>query len=759
MMKFLSRLLGLPFRKIQKKVRKSQLTPESNRKRVGKIVFFLSVVLFTVFIFRFVWLITVNRVGDTNIAQMAKSNYLSTVTAHAKRGTIYDRNGQPIALDSSTYTIYAVIDKSQTDSNGHPQFVEKSRYDEVAQFLSDQLGIDKDYALKQLNNPKLSQVQFGSQGSKISAAKMQQMQKDAENKKIVGLGFSSDLARSYPLGNFASQFIGVASPEAGKDGESKLVGTNGLEASYDSILSGEDGVETYQKDALGRPLPGTTKLVKPVKNGQDVYTTLDAPLQQSLENLMNTAVKNSGGKQLYGVLMDAHTGEILASSQRPTFSPTTINSDSKQANFTWNNLMSQQAYEPGSTMKTFLMASALNSGHVDLNATYTRTLKAYDVEINDWDWNEKGYFTLPTVATFAQGFEMSSNVGMSKIEMMMGDKLWDQYLTAFKFGVPTRIGLGGETFGNLPSSNLVSQIQSSFGQGIAVTPIQLLRGWTSFSNEGVMLEPHIVNKIVNTNDNTALQVGKEIIGKPVSSSAVDQVKKLMVGVNTDPLWGTTYGGYAGRPAAPLFTVNGNPMATKSGTAQVASPTGGYLEGVNDVLASAVAMYPPQNPDFIFYMYIKLPDNGISTVTISDVANPLIAQAEARKSQIQATDSSNFPSGKVKLANYVGKESGPTADTLRQQLLAPVVVGKGSKISEQAIASGEEVNTNTRLLLLTDGSPSIPDMYSWTKDQVEQVAKWYDLKITYNGSGDSVSGQSVSAGQSIKRGQSITINMN
>ena len=764
-MNIFQKIFGFPFRKIHRKAARSKLSAEKNRKHVGRNLFFIAIGVFAIFIFRFVWLITTNHVAGVNLTQMAQNNYESTVTVQAKRGTIYDRNGVPIAVDSSNYTLYVVLDKTQKATNGTDLFCPPSDFGKLAKFLHDKLGIDETLAETQLNQKGAKQVQFGTNGSNISLSKMEAVQKEALNEGLTGLGFTPSLARSYPNKNFASQFIGIASPVTDKNGNTTLVGQNGLEASYNSLLSGQNGEETYQKDIAGRPLPGTTKTIKPVVNGQDIYTTLDAQLQEHLETLMDTAAKNTGAEQLSATLMDAHTGQILATTQRPTFTPTTVSQDSKQANFTWNSQLYQNTYEPGSTMKTFLMASALDSDKVNLNATYQRTLSVYDVDINDWDINEYGSFQVPEYVTFAQGFEMSSNVGMSKIQMNMGNTLWDQYLNKFRFGVPTRLGMGGEQFGAMPSTNPVSQIQSAFGQGISVTQIQLLRGWTAFANGGEMLEPHIIDKLVNTNTGTQLTSNPEVIGHPVSSSAVSQVRQLMVGVNTDPIYGTAYlntkdgNPLDGHQDGPLFMVNGQSMAVKTGTAQIASPTGGYLQGQTAVLASAVAMYPANNPDFIFYFNDKMPDNSSSTVYASDVANAMMAQAESEKDSIDATSNvSDFSAGKVKISDYKGQDPGTTADSLRQTLLAPVVIGQGTKIVAQSVKSDSQVPANTRILLLTDGNSVMPDMYGWSKDQVEQVAKWYDLTVDYHGNGDKVTGQSATAQQPIKKGSKITIDM-
>lgn len=761
MIKFLKKLIFFPFRKVSRNARKTNWSTERNRKRVGKSLFFLAIALFTVFIFRFVWLITVNHVGGTNLTTMAKSNYQSTETVHAKRGTIYDRTGAAIAVDSSTYTIYAVIDKTQVDSNGNPLYIDKKDFTKVEDFLNSKLGIDRDLIKKQLNS-KLKQVQFGPKGSDISLEKMKEIQKAAENEKIVGLGFTANISRSYPFGNFASQFIGIARPKD-ENGTQALKGDMGLEKAFNNVLSGENGKETYQKDIYGRPIPGTTKVIEPVKNGQDVYTTLDAQLQRNLEGYMDKAATDTGAQQLSGTLVDAHTGEILATSQRPTYTATTINDAEKQKYFTWNSLLSQSAFEPGSTFKTFLMAGALDSGKVNLNETYQRKLQVYDTTINDWDVTENKSYTLPETVTYAQGFALSSNIGMSKIEMNMGYALWGSYLNKFKFGLKVRAGLDGENPGALPSSNAVSQIQSSFGQGVAVTPLQLIRGWTAIAGNGTMLEPHIVSKVVDPNTKTSLTSKAEVVGHPVSNDAASGVRDLMLTVNTDPVYGTSYStsgdSEQNLAAGPLFMVNGEPAAVKTGTAQIASTTGGYMTGSQDYLYSAVVMYPAKNPDFIFYMNVKIPTESWTLKYIARVANPLLTSAEAMKNDLSVSADTDTKAGKVTIENYKGKDSGDTADSLRRTVLSPVIIGTGAKVTAQSIAEGEKVSANSRILLLTNDKDQVmPDMYDWSKKEVEQLANWFGIKVTYEGSGNKVLTQSIETSTNVKKGQTLTVKM-
>ena len=767
MFKFLGKIF--PFHRIKKRAYATRTTPQQNRRRVGQSIFWVALATFILVAFRISWIIATNSVGGVNLSEAATSNYTFTQTIYPQRGTIYDRTGQPIAIDSSTYTIYANLDKNSVDVSGKKLYAQSSEFSALTDFLNKELKIDKTYAMQQLTRKGALQVQFGTNGTNIPLSKMNSITADAKKAGLMGIGFTATLARSYPAGNFASNFIGVAQLKSAGDSASGLIGINGIEASMNTVLTGKPGEETLEKDQYGRAIPGAIISEKPAVNGQDVYTTLDATLQHQLETQMDTFYKDSNSTQATAVLMDAHTGDILATTQRPTFNPQDM-SGSKQANFTWNDLMYQLAYEPGSTMKTFLVASAMDSGKWNPNGTVVRKLDIDGTQINDWDINEYQHYLLPSVVSYADGFAMSSNTAMSQLEMSMGNPLWNSYLQRFKFGLPTRMGLGGniEAGGSLPASDAVSQISSAFGQGIDVTQLQMLRGWTSFANQGTMLEPHFINKIVNPNANNGtgdvLQTYPEVVGKPISGTAANNITSLMQTVGTNTTYGTlNWDLYKdrGTNSGSMFTINGTPLAIKSGTAQIASPTGGYMTGINDVLNSVVAMYPPQNPDFIFYITAKIAPS-YEPWQASTVADSIISQAESLKPEIENTGLA-LPAAKVSVANYSGKVVGPTEDILRQQTLQPVAIGDGNKITTQSISSGSKVGANTRILLLTDGAHSLPDMYDWTRAQVEQLAKWYGLTVSYKGGGDkhesgTVTSQSVSENTTMKKGDKLTVTL-
>ncbi|MDR0297830.1 MAG: penicillin-binding protein [Streptococcaceae bacterium] len=765
MLKFLKKLL--PFERIKKRAEKTKLPAYDNRRHVARGLFLVALSFFMLIVLRLSWLVAANEVGGTNLAQAAKNNYTYTQTDYPQRGTIYDRFGTPLAMDSSTYTIYVNLNKSAIDQTTNEKlYAPSDTFSKLSDFLNTELGIDKTLSMTQLTLKGAMQVQFGTNGTKISFDKKAEIIKNAASAGLTGIGFSADLNRSYPNGVFASNLIGQATLKTPGDNSSGLVGLSGMEASFNSILSGKPGIETIEKDKGGTPIPGAIISKTPAVNGKDVYTTLDAKLQNYLEQLIDKAYKDSKGQQVSATLMNAKTGEILATSQRPTYNPQTGQKTSTD-NYTDNSWLYQTAYEPGSTMKTFLTVSAIDSGHFNANATYQRKLHVYDVDINDWDINEYNNYMLPSTVTAAQGFAMSSNTVMSQVEMQMGNTIWNNYLNRFDFGRRVRFGLGYETTGSLPTSNLVNQIQSSFGQGIAVSQIQLLRAWTSFANKGAMLEPHVISQIYNPNDQTTLLSEPEVIGKPLKAASVAQELPLMVSVGTDTTFGTAnkslFKNSGGTGS--YFVTNGVADAVKTGTAQIAAPNGGYLEGKNDTLNSVVAMYPPKDPDFIIYLTNKIPQNSSLDVTAT-LVNSLMTRAESEKSFIDTT-SNNINAGKVTMPDYKSKSVGPAADELRQDLLAPVILGDGNNVFKQSVSAGKKIGANTRVLLLTDGAHTMPDMYGWSQSDVETLAKWYNLSVTFEGGkkdkngkiiGGSVTDQSIADNVTTKSGNKLTVTL-
>lgn len=739
---------------------KDRRTPNKNRERVGQNLMILEVFLFFVFVINFAIIIGTDTKFGHNLSTEASEVYQKEVTVQAKRGTIYDRNGVALAEDSTTYSIYAIISTSYVSSTGEKLYVKKSQYEKVAEILNEKLGIDKNEVLSQLKQDGLFQVSFGSSGSGLSYSTKLAIETAMDEAGIKGIGFTSTPGRMYPNGVFASQFLGLTQLKENKDGTSSLVGTSGLEAALDDILSGTDGKVIYQKDKNGNLLLGTETTVKQAIDGKDVYTTLSEPLQSYLESQMDIFQNEAQGTYASATVVNAKTGEILATTQRPTYNAQTLDGYSEDNLKTWNTLLYQNYYEPGSTMKVMTLASAIDDGVFNPNEVISTIngITVADTTINDWNVNEG--MTSVQYLTYAQGFAWSSNVAMTSLEQKMGNDKWLTYLSRFKFGYPTRFGMLNEDSGLLPSDNEVTVAMSSFGQGIGVTQVQMLRAFTAISNGGVMLEPQFISQIYDSNTNSTRVATSEVVGNPVSEDAADQTLDYMVTVGTDSQYGTLYNGTTGQP---YIQVGDYSVAVKSGTAQIAASAedgGGYLTGDNDYIYSVVAIVPSDDPEFIMYVTLQQPSEQFRAMYWQDVINPVLERAMMIKDTLTSTAvTGTDKETEYTLKDYIGENPGDTAQELRDNLVQPVVVGSGSKIKKMSKKVGSNLSANEQILLWTGNLETVPDMYGWTKENVEKFAKWTGIKITFKGSDSgTVTKQSVESETDIDGVKKITITL-
>ncbi|WP_203351028.1 penicillin-binding protein PBP2X [Streptococcus uberis] len=731
-------------------------TPVKNRIHVGQNMMILTIFLFFVFIINFVIIIGTDSKFGVNLSEGAKKVYQETVTVQAKRGTIYDRNGVAIAVDSTTYSIYAILDKSFVSATGEKLYVQSSQYDTVAKILNEQLGMKKSDVTKQLEQKGLFQVSFGTAGSGISYSKMTKIRDEMEKNQIKGVAFSTSPGRMYPNETFASELIGLASLQEKKDGSKSLVGKTGLESALNTILSGKDGTIIYEKDKNGNTLLGTGKTIKKPIDGKDVYTTISEPIQTFLETRMDVFQQKTNGVLSSATLINAKTGEILATSQRPSYNADTLEGLNNK-NYNWKSALYQTNFEPGSTMKVMTLASAIDDGVFKPNDVYSNAngITIADATIQDWSIN-KGVST-GQYMTYAQGFSYSSNVGMTKLEQKMGNQKWLHYLSKFKFGFPTRFGVGDEEAGIFPSDNIVTQAMSAFGQGISVTQIQMLRAFTAISNDGVMLEPQFISQIYDPNTATYRTAKKEVVGKPVSKKAASETRDYMVNVGTDPVFGTLYAPSSG----PIIKVGNLSVSVKSGTAEIASEDGsGYLDGgQTNYVFSVVAMVPTENPDFIMYATIQQPEHW-SEMFWQDVVNPVLEEAYLMQDTLsKPVASEKGQETDYRLPDFIGNKPGNTSDELRRNLVQPVVLGTGDKIIKMSEAKDSKIRENQQVLLLTNHFDSLPDMYGWTKNNVEKFAKWTGIEVQYKGSSKGrVTDQNIDVGKSLKDIKKIKITL-
>ncbi|MCP9015172.1 MULTISPECIES: penicillin-binding protein PBP2X [unclassified Streptococcus] len=736
---------------------KNRKSPMENRRRVGKSLSLLAVFLFAVFLVNFAVIIGTGTKFGVNLVKEAKKVHQTTLTVPAKRGTIYDRNGTPIAEDATSYNVYAVIDKEYKSANGDVLYVEESQYNKVAEIFHKYLDMEETYVKDQLSQPNLKQVSFGAKGNGITYANMMSIKQDLESAKVEGINFTTSPNRSYPNGKFASSFIGLAQLHENEDGTKSLIGTSGIESSLNSLLAGTDGIITYEKDRLGNIVPGTEQVTRQTVNGKDVYTTLSSPLQSFMESQMDAFQEKLKGKYMTATLVSAKTGEILATTQRPTF-----DADTKEGiteDFVWRDILYQSNYEPGSTMKVITLASAIDNNTFPGGEYFNSSeLKVADATIRDWDVNDG--LSAGSIMTYSQGFAHSSNVGMTLLQQKMGDATWLEYLNRFKFGVPTRFGMSDEYAGQLPEDNVVNIAMSAFGQGISVTQTQMLRAFTAIANDGVMLEPKFISALYDPNDQTVRKSQREIVGNPVSKEAASLTRENMILVGTDPIYGTMYNRNDNKP---VITVPGQNVSVKSGTAQIADEqNGGYLVGKTNYIFSVVTMHPSENPDFILYVTVQQPEH-FSNPWFGEFANPILERASAMKESLNLQSTAKNLDQVTTTTSYAmpaTKDYSPRdmAEELRRNLVQPIVIGSGTKIKESSAAEGTNLDANEQILLLSDKVEEMPDLYGWSKKNVETFAKWLDIEVEFEGTGETVKKQSVRTNTALKNIQKIKITL-
>ena len=719
--------------KFKQYLKKNNQTTTNNRKKVGIILFATSIGLFFLFVTRLSYIVIVGDVAGTSLAEKTKNLYEGSEVIKAKRGTIYDRNGIPIAEDVTSYSIYAVLNQNYKDGKKN-LFAEKANFNKLGKILSDVLSIDQETAVNTLEEgleQQLWRVSFGSKGNNITLEQKNAIEDAMEKEGIAGFHFDSHPARLYPNGVFSSHFIGYA---VANDDDTGLVGKTGLEAAYNDVLSGTDGEIVYQKDNNQNPLPGTVAETVAAVDGKDVYTTIDSRIQSYLETLMDSVFKENKPENLTANLMDAKTGEIVAMAQRPTYNPENLDSIND-----WQNLLVEDNYEPGSTMKILTTAAAIDQGIFNENETFTPSpdgMKLYDATINDWDFGQKGTLTM------RQALSWSSNIGMVTLEQRMADR-WQQYLKEFGFGRSTYSGLPNENTGITPEDNPVSQAMTSFGQAIGVTNFQMMQAFTSVANNGTMLKPQFISKIVDGNTGEETVTQPEEVGHPITAEAATKVREYMRDVVESENYGSAYG---------VYELPGYNISAKTGTAQVADPTTGkYLFGGTNYLYSVVLMFPSEEPEYILYLTIKLPEKHESTV-LGEIANPLMKRVMDLKNS--ALEDSTTSGSETTVGDYRNLDTESAATDVQKAGLTPVVIGDGEKVIAQSVDSGTSIMPGGRVLLITDSDKYyMPDTTSWSKADLIKFGSLLNVDVSFEGDGyctkQSVEPYTELSGQSIK----------
>ena len=675
--------------------------------KISKIIILIVAFLFVAAIIKLSYVVLSSKVDGVDLQAMSASITTTEEILYANRGNIYDVNGELLATTVNAYTVIAYLDESRTTDTNNPRHVVDK--EATAAALAPLLGMTEERILELLNKDAY-QVELGPGGRGITEV----LKGAIEELELPGIDFISDSKkRYYTNSTFASYIIGYAK----ENEEKKLVGELGIEGYYDEILSGTNGKTKYLKyTSSNYRIPNTPEETTEAVDGSDIYLTIDFDIQNKAENAVKEMQDNYNADWAIFTVMDANTGAIVASATSPNFNPNDTNTITSYM----NPLVSYQ-YEPGSVMKIFSFASAIEEGLYDGDEVYMSGSIQVDSEtvISDaeTDWGE---------ITFDTGFAYSSNVAATTLAFRLlenGDKKLPDYYDALGFGKKTGIELANEVSGDMDVVYKSELASSSFGQGISVTPIQMLQAISSMTNDGNIIKPYIVDKIVDSEGNVTYEGKRTVVNSVYSSTTVEKMHELMHKMV-----------YEGITDA--WIIDGLSLMGKTGTAQIASANGGYLDGEYDTIRSFAGIFPEEDPEYIVYVAArKFEGSGRSFAGVVTSAIEEIAKHAKLTEETKEVDLSKV----IDIDNYLSKDIGTVTTLLENKKINVIVIGNGKYITNQYPIKNSTVLENGKLFLVTNATEiKMPDMIGWSLSDVKNYCNLIGLALDYSGYGYVVS---------------------
>jgi len=532
-------------------------------QKTMKIRFFLMFILtslaFTVLLGK---IIKIQAYENDKYRKMAEGQHVGEIQISALRGAIYDRNGSVLAFSVARPSV--AINPTLVKNPGRTAF-----------YLSLALGIDKKEIMRRIQVP----TTFAWVARKIDEKTANQI----ERLKLPGIFILNESSgkRFHPKRRIASHVVGYT----GVDDQ----GLEGVEASYDEILKGKPGDLKAEMDQRGRMLPGGQYTHKPTVPGKDIYLTIDESIQYIVEKELARTVKefNADGGTI--IVYEPRTGDILALANYPDYLPS-------RGIWTPKRIVRNKAvcdnYEPGSTFKVILAAAALDSGKVTSKDQFycgqSIAVGGYNLRnANDGIISPSGTETIDGVITY------SFNVGAAAIGLRIGRKTLYKYVDGLGFGKLSHIDLPGEREGMVIPEKYWKPINLatiSYGQGIAVTPVQMVQAYGAIVNDGVKMKPRVVRKIMDTRTGAARVIKPKILGKPLKAKTSYEILEILHNVCEN---GT---GKAAR-------IKGYKVGGKTGTANVVK-NGVYV--TDNYIASFVGVVPVEDPRLVILIKIDRP---------------------------------------------------------------------------------------------------------------------------------------------------------
>ncbi len=675
-----------------------------------------------------------------NLLEYATNIYTQVIEDEAKRGSIYSADGEPLAINVASFDLYAILDVTNIDIyTNEPDYVEDP--DATADALLEALDLTSNQAAnemfhtqlgnEEIANTKYGQVEFGSYGKDLTL----EQKETIEALDLPGVKFRTNSKRYYPYGDFASYVIGFL--KTNENGEEE--GTIGIEQFIDGYLQGHDRRVFGTFDGSNISINQEQQDLIEKTDGSDVVLTIDSNIQGFIQSAMLEHYPEDEFESAFTMVMDPHDGSILGAYALPSFNPNLRNNIEM-----WYNPYTDFCYEPGSTIKTLLVGTAMEEGVWNPSQTFesgtiTKEKWGEDAEgepihISDYTYNVYG--TTWGTLNWTQGYFLSSNVAMVQILEAVTDEVWGKSATdRFEMGSSVKTSLMETASCSWAPRYSLDYATSTFGQGVTANAMQMLQAYSVFANNGNMVTPHFIESMTNpvTGEQHYLASEDELIQprEKMSEENATQVLELMEQVAYDTMDGNepaswVRGGFRYADATDVR------IGVKTGTAEISSAQGYGDVSTSSKIHSAMIVAPIDDPQIILYSVGVDPSSdftGYSALADGEIIDNTIKYLNGQNhNQV-----SEFSSNTFYVEDFRGEEINEVATSLKEQGVNVITIGEGT-IVNQYPSSEQEISQNQDIVLKAEGDYDFDDLKGKTFRQASSICYALNWECTFDGLG-------------------------
>lgn len=733
--------------------RKSEKVRRANRIIQNRTMILMAVLGVLVFLILVIKLFSLQILRHDELEAKALDQQTRSTEVAATRGTIYDRNGNIMAISATAETVFLSpleMDRALSDKDNPVAWTK----DSVAQKLSEILEINKEGILKKMER---TDSQYEVLKLRVEEDVADQIRTFINDEGVVGVYMVTDAKRYYPYATLASQIIGFV----GTDN----YGLYGLEARYNDVLDGETGLVVSTKDPTGSDMLYGYEQYYKAQNGSDIVLTLDATVQYYVEKALSEMVTSTEAQGATGIVMDVETGAVLAMASSPTYDlndPSAVY-ESRLASLVkdgqldlsdaqlrqWRNRAINDTYEPGSTFKVLTLAAALEEGVIDENTTFdcTGSIHVLDATIHCSNRAGHGHQTLEQTAG------NSCNPAFITYGLRLGTEKFYRYMKDFGLVNGSGIDLEGEALGIFAPQETASELDLAcyaFGQNFNTTPVALISAQAACINGGYLHTPYVVERVVDSEGNVLSSHDSTPVRQVVSEETSALVRQCLEYVVSS---GTGRNGQ----------VHGYRIGGKTGTADKGN--------TGEVVLSFMCFAPADDPKYIMLLTLDSPtgEGRGGGGTVAPYASRIMGEILPYLG-VEPSYSAEELLGSDTTVNYViGMTVADAEEKLKSKGFSVKVVGDGDTVTDQTPEGGTVIPGKSRVILYAgsekpDTLCTVPSLVGLSPSEANMAVSSAGLLLRFTGTTDSgsdsvrVINQSEAAGAQVEAGTVISVQL-